>query len=436
MSILFGIFDRLVFLFNRLRERLWVKPLLHSLVLIAAVFFIKDANLGALEQIVPEISVDTVNQLLSIMASSMLIIATFSVGSMVTAYASASNTTTPRCFTLVIADDVSQNALSCFVAAFIFSIVALIAVGNNYFQAANLFALFVMTMGIFAFVIGTFIRWVDRIARLGRMGSTIEKVEEATAKALKRRRSRPTLNGVPVRHSLEGARPVFSAATGYVQRVDIAALQEVATKVNGRIAVAALPGKFVAVDQPLAFVKSGDFHHNDERVIKAFVIGKKRTFIDDPRFGLIVLSQIAARSLSPAVNDPGTAIDIIGTLVRLFSDWTGPGEAEDSVEPTCDRVDVPEIKMHDMFDDAFTCIARDGAGMIEVATRLQKAFRSLGSLNDADIRAAAIHHSRMALMRSEKAPMLPEEIALIRECAGLASGETWQPISSEDNKCK
>lgn len=53
---------------------------------------------------------------------------------MVSAYASASRTATPRTFPLVVADDVSQNALSTFVGAFIFSAVSLTAVKNDYFE--------------------------------------------------------------------------------------------------------------------------------------------------------------------------------------------------------------------------------------------------------------------------------------------------------------
>jgi uncharacterized membrane protein len=51
-----------------------------------------------------------------------------------------------------------------------------------------------------------------------------------------------------------------------------------------------------------------------------------RYFHEDPRFGLITLSEIASRALSPAVND-GTAIQIISSHVRLFSLWeTGDGK--------------------------------------------------------------------------------------------------------------
>ena len=62
----------------------------------------------------------------------MLVIATFAVGSTVQAYASASKAATPHSFSLVVADDASQNTLSTFIRVFIFSIVAIIPLKNNY----------------------------------------------------------------------------------------------------------------------------------------------------------------------------------------------------------------------------------------------------------------------------------------------------------------
>ena len=62
--------------------------------------------------------------MLSIIAASMLGVATFAVGSMVAAYSSVRSSATPRAFALVVADDVSKTALSTFIAAFIFSVIA------------------------------------------------------------------------------------------------------------------------------------------------------------------------------------------------------------------------------------------------------------------------------------------------------------------------
>lgn len=411
--------DRIRFIVNRFRGRLWVKPLAVCLLSIAIAFVAKLADSTALTQILPVIAEDSVESLLSVMAASMLVIATFSVASMVSAYASAANTATPRSFPLVVADDASQNALSTFVGSFIFSIVALTALKNDYFGSAGLFILFVLTVFVFSIVILTFVRWVDRIARLGRMGSTIGKVEDATAGALARRRNAPRLCGVAVQPGRQG-QSVFATSVGYVQHIDIAALQIWAEQNQARIVVAALPGTFASPDRALAQVitTTGDKPKIDSAAIgKSFQIGSSRLFDDDPRFGLIVLSEIASRALSPAVNDPGTAIDVVGTLLRLLTQWSEPATANQDQQPVYDRVEVAEISVRDMFDDAFTAIGRDGAGLVEVSVRLQKALHSLASIGDAEMQAAAEYHRQLALKRAKIALTVEEDWITVRDAA-------------------
>lgn len=411
--------DRRRFFLNRFRERLWVKPFGVCLLSIAAVFGAKLADGTTLAQFVPIIAAESIDTLLSIMAASMLVIATFTVASMVSAYASASSMATPRSFTLVVADDASQNALSTFVGSFIFSIVALTAFKNDYYGRAGIFILFVLTVFVFGVVIITFVRWVDSVARLGRMGSTIDKVEKATAEALTRRRDAPTFHGVSARSQACG-QAVFAASVGYVQQIDTTALQTWAEEAQARVVVAALPGTFVAPGRALAYISTcpGDQLRIDcKGVVESFQIGGDRLFDDDPRFGLVALSEIAGRALSPAVNDPGTAIKVVGTLVRLFALWSEPSTARDEHAPQYDRVEVPEISVRDMFDDAFTAIARDGAGVVEVSVRLQKALHSLASIGDAEMRDAAKYHGRLALERARMALNLAQDLAAVRDAA-------------------
>ncbi|TVP87882.1 MAG: DUF2254 domain-containing protein, partial [Pseudomonadaceae bacterium] len=187
-----------------------------------------------------------------------------------------------------------------------------------------------------------------------------------------------------------------------------------------RIQVAALPGSFIAAGRPLAFIRfdSDTTDCNLEQVIEAFEIGRERLFENDPRFGLVVLSEIAGRALSPGVNDPGSAITVIGVQVRLLSLWAA--RPKEVPEPRCNRIEVPELCVMDMFDDAFTAIARDGAGSIEVMVRLQKALHALSQASHPDMVDAAKKHARLALTRAESKLELPEERALVRELAGFA----------------
>lgn len=410
---------------NRLREKLWIRPLFACLASIAAALLAQLADRIPLSaevaKLVPDITRGSIEDLLKITAASMLVIATFSVSSMVAAYASAANTATPRAFSLVVADDVSQNALSSFIAVFIFSVVALTALMNGYYGQPGRFVLFALTLATLGWVIATFVRWVDRIARLGRLGTVVAKVEAATADAMRERRAFPSMGGVPASMDEAGGVPVYASEVGYVQHVDMRALQCAADASGSRIVVEALPGTFATPRRPLARVVRDEADGDPVEVAeiaKAFEIGRARLFEDDPRFGLVVLSEIAGRALSPAVNDPGTAIEIIGGCVRLFVQWSETDGMPDP--PAYGRVQVPGIDVGDMFDDAFTAIARDGAGIVEVQVRLQKALRTLASLGDAQLRTHAERHASCALARAEAAMGAGPDIQAVRDAAGIS----------------
>ncbi|WP_203301022.1 DUF2254 domain-containing protein [Marinobacter sediminum] len=408
--------DRIRFFLSRLGERLWVKPLFSCVLSIAAAFLARVADNAFPESGLPDISADSLETLLSIISASMLVIAVFAVGSMLSAYASASGSATPRAFPVVVADDVSQYALSIFVGAFIFSIVGLIALMNGYYGSTGRFVLFAITVTVFGIVIIGFVRWVDRIARLGRLGTTIGKVEAVACCSLLRNRRLPTLGGRRLDGPVQGE-PVYGDTVGYVQRVDVDELQAFAEKNDLQVYVAVLPGAFITPGQPLAHVTRGADSKDVEGggIAQAFRIGNERTFEEDPRFGLNVLSEIASRALSPGINDPGSVVEIIDSFVRIFAKWSATEEQEPEVQR--DRVWVPEVSLDGMFDDAFNAIAKDGAGTIEVMLRLQTALASLHSLGNGQFKSTASSHARLALKHAECALRLPEEVELVRKAA-------------------
>ena len=415
--------SKVEFWFNRLGEKLWVRPLLFCLLAVVAAVAAAGADNLGISDISPKVERDTIQMLLSIIAASMLGVATFAVASMVSAYASVSSNATPRAFLLVVSDDVSKTALSTFIGAFIFSVIALIAIKTGLYERTGLFVLFVMTIGVIGWVVFTFVRWVDQIARLGRLGTTISRVEKAAEDAIKRRRASPNLGASPVDPHEDPGQPIFADHIGYVQHLNVQALQSCAENHALILTVVALPGIFAAPGRPLAHIKrdtGGILRDFDVSLVKnAFLIGHDRTYDDDPRFGLIALSEIAARALSPAVNDPGTAIGIIGTFVRLFALWVSPvGNDEGNASHVrFDRVRIPPLTLDEMFDDAFTAISRDGAGTIEVVVRLQKAFISLASIGHVELKEAAARHSRLALERAVSSLTLSDDIERARTLA-------------------
>lgn len=411
---------RLRSLLLSLRERLWAKPLAACLLSLLGVGLAGLLDGRWFMDSPPEVSADSIEALLSIMASSMLVIAIFAAGAMVSAYASASNTASPRSFPLVVADDVSQNAYSIFVGAFIFGVVGLVALENSSFDTVGRFVLFIETGFVFALVILTFVRWVDRIARLGRQGNTVDLVERATWRAIERRIRCPRLGGAPVAAREGEWHGVGAGEVGYVCEVDLETLQDCAQRQDLQLQVATLPGAFVAPGQPLLRVQGARPSGELAATLRgAFRIARSREFDHDPRFGLVVLSEIAARALSPAVNDPGTAIDVTGRLVRLFARWHEQEPPEDG--PRYLRVQVPALDPADLVEDAFTAIARDGAGTIEVMCRLLKALHTLAELGDPALAEAARAQAREALAHAEQAMRLPGQLARVRDLASFAT---------------
>lgn len=409
--------ENVLFAMNRLREKLWFRPLIFCMLSILGALIAQVADSTRLHELVPEINTESLETLLHTISSSMLVIAIFAVGSMISAFSAASNTATPRSFKLIIADDVSRNALSVFIGSFIYSIVATVALKNGYYGVAGNFTLFVFTLLFFALVILTFLRWVERISRLGRMGHTIKLVEDATANAIKNRLASPTLNGIVINPNQEKGTAVYGEFTGYVQQIYLSKLQEIAEKLDALITINAIPGSFSAIDQPLFHISlqestTTEQDYNDMR--KAFVIGDMRYFDEDPRFGLITLSEIASRALSPAVNDPGTAIQIISSYVRLFSLWAEPLDSKKAEKKPYDRIAVPELTIEDLFEDAFRPLARDGAGNIEVMIRLQKAFNSVYAIDNSAIKIAAMHHSYQAFERAEIEMKFNGDLSLLK----------------------
>jgi len=396
-----------------------VKPLLVSFLSVAFAFLASLADQTDSVAWVPNISTESIEALLNLVTSSMLVIAMFAVGAMVTAYASASNSATPRAFSVVLADDTSQNALSIFIGVFIYGAVALVALKNDLYDHAGRFALFIVSVLVFALVILTFIRWMDSIARLGRMGNTIDKVEAAVASSFVSWWAQPRLGGALLSNqSSVAGEPVVLPTVGYLQRVDMAALQAVAEQHDLKVFLSVLPGKFCTPGNPVAQVQGLGSQNHDclGQMVSTFHLADQRRYDQDPRFGLVVLCEIACRALSPAVNDPGTAIDVIGTSTRLFHHWV-QAQQKSPVDPLYDRVFVPDLREQDLFDDAFNGLARDGASLVEVSIRLQKAFQAMACFGDDRIRAASIEHSRRALARNELAMTLQQDIEAVRSAA-------------------
>ena len=410
--------ENIIFYWNQLSAKLWFKPLIFCTLSIIGAFIAMLADGTFLTDIAPDIKYESLDDLLNTLSSTMLVIAIFAVGSMISAFAAASSTATPRSFKLVVADDVSQNALSIYIGSFIFSIVASVAFKNGYYGKAGRFVLFILTLAVFFIVIFTFIRWVERISKLGRLEHTIQKIEDVTTKTFEKRIKVRRLGGSPIIERENKGVPIYSNEVGYILYLNMDRLQEVATQLKVIITLNCMPGTFVSPDRVIAYIVSPHDEipiDDKEKLSKAFVIGTSRSYYADPRFGLIALSEIASRALSPGINDPGTALSVINSFVRLFHLWFNKNDNNPSQDVKYNRIEVPEIEASDIFEDAFRPISRDGAGNIEVMIRMQKALTSIYSFVPDEVKEEALKSAKEAYKRAELALSYSGDLELLKK---------------------
>ena len=409
-------------LMAQLTRRLWVRvSLLGALGILAAILA------AVVERYIPwtmpgRIGADAVDSLLTIIASSMLTVTTFSLSIMVSAYGSATNNVTPRATRLLIEDRLTQSVLASFIGSFLFSIVGLVVLKTGAYGERGRVVLYIVTIAVIALVVVSLLRWIDHLTRLGRVGETTDRVEEATRLAMEARLREPCLGGrhLPaVDGSPAGSVPITSEAIGYVQHIDMPALARISEDHDMDVYVRAVPGTFLYPQAPLVWLgranDEGEGETIRQAIREAFTIGDERAFDQDPRFGLAVMSEIGSRALSPATNDPGTAIDVIGRTTRLLSFWADGRARASGTDPKFPRIHVPSIGTDDLFEDGFMLMARDGAALIEVQLRIRKSLLSLARLGDETFQQAALAQARMAFERAQTVMTLEADKARLRE---------------------
>lgn len=379
------------------------------------------------DRFVPEefpfsISEDAIESLLTIITTSMLAVTTFSLGIMSSAFATAASTTTPRASRLLAEDQLSQNVLATFIGAFLFGIVGLVALKGGAYGDNGRIVLFIFTIVVLALVVIYLMRWVDHLMMFGRVSDTTERVENAARKAIETRVLNPYLGGCPIGKFADNipssAIAIKAYNTGYVINIDMPELTDFIKKHGGRVVIKAIPGTFVYEGSVLAWIDPDNIVHDQDELIEeakqAFTISSDRTYDQDPRFGVTVLSEIAQRALSPGINDPGTAIDVIGRQARLLTIWGDNIRHASPYECEYPGIYVPPLKSRDLLQDAFQLIAREGAAMIEVQVRLRRTLSALAEIGDADFRAAAIEQADKAMRRAEKNMELKDDLEALK----------------------
>lgn len=189
---------------------------------------------------------------------------------------------------------------------------------------------------------------------------------------------------------------------GYLQRIYPEALNALAEKHDVRFYLTQSIGHFAFLNAPLlaadAVGDAPDWDALTEEIKESVILGDVRHYEQDPRFGLIVMGEIGSKAMSPGVNDPGTAIDVITRIERILSEYED--ETASEPEQLLAHLSVAPLDPADLLRDGFGALSRDSAGTLEVQMRLQQTLAGLMRHPDEELCKAAREMARNELVRA------------------------------------
>ncbi|NIZ08669.1 DUF2254 domain-containing protein [Pseudooceanicola sp. HF7] len=341
------------------------------------------------------VGAEAVDRILSVIANSMLAVTTFSLTAMTAAHRNVMSLWTPRAHQVLLEDTTTHTVLATFVGAYLYALLAIILREMDLFDTTGIVVLFAMTILVVLLIVAAIIRWISHLELFGSLIGTAETLEGRTQTAFHIRARYPSLGAHPLKPAEVPDQCIDVAATdtGYVTQIYQDLLQDAAKKAGGHIWLMQPVGAFVVRGQLLARIDS-----QNEDLLRALreniEISELRNFTQDPEFGFISLSEIGVRALSPSVNDPGTAVDMLRRMTRVLMSFDEPMDGRGH-ELQHDRLYVPALDREEMIRRAFAPLLRDGAGMLELQTPVAEVMGALSHHPDPVIAAAtrALHAS-------------------------------------------
>ncbi len=243
----------------------------------------------------------------------------FTFGSLLVAIQVASSQLTARIIaTTLLRDAVIKYTVGLFIFTLLFALTAQNRLGNPVPQLVVFVAacLGIMCFAVFFYLIdyaSRLLRPISILAGVGRYGlNVIEAVYPDKGFQSDHRASQLDKVGAPdrvIQHK---------GTSGIILAVNLSSLLTEAQRSNCVIEFVPQVGDFVAVDEPLFHVFGDGATINENVLYSSVAFGSERTMEQDPTFAFRIVVDIALRALSPAINDPTTAVLSIDQLHRML----------------------------------------------------------------------------------------------------------------------
>ncbi|MGO9109171.1 MAG: DUF2254 domain-containing protein [Thermoguttaceae bacterium] len=379
---------------------LWILPVLSIVLALAVVPLLHqlDQSLDWESGINPE----TVRTVLEMMASSMFNFIVFVCSALLIAVQLASAQLTPRIIALVFRDPVTKLSLTIFVFTFTFSQAILVRINTEVPTLSARLAAYscIACLGVFLFLIDHVGKWLRpsgtlrAVALIGR-----DVIENVYPRRLSEFRKTTTDSAA----ILDGksAQKVASRRNGVILAFDIQGLVSMAQRADCIIEMVPHVGDFLAAGDPLFRVYPGGTSLAEHDLRQSVAVGQERTMEQDPTLAFRILVDIAAKGLSPAINDPTTAVLAIDQIHHLLRNVGGRHLDDERVRDAAGRTRLVfrTPAWEDFVQLAVTEIRHFGGASIQITRRLRAMLENLIETLPAT-RAPVLQHELSLLQRS------------------------------------
>ena len=411
-----------------LRGGFLIRPFVIALALgvLGAVLSSTEERIPALGAWVPTIlfpsrqDPQTSQLILSAIATSIMTVVSIVFAMLLMTLTLASTQFSPRILVSFVRDRATQWTLGVLLGTFSYCIAVLPAAHS--LPVAFVPVLSVTVAMLLALVaVAWLIFFIHHISQAISVNHIVDRIARDTEQVIDGLMPYPRSGFEPTSHlpmpDGDGA-PILNQRSGYVRFIDTERLMELAKEWRIRIRVERGVGQFIPAGVPLVRVtrESRVSPLRAAELLGAFDIGPTRTLQQDVEFGVIQIVDIALRAISPAVNDPSTAISCIDQLSSILILWCGrmPMPTVLFDPPHVPRVEIPRIGLEGMFNMAFDQIRHYAAADLAVNLRLLRAMGDIAATTQrSDVHAALRGRARLLVDRAAE-NMLETDAARLR----------------------
>ena len=372
--------------------------------------------------------VGTARDILGATAAGMIAFTGFVLASVLVVVQFAASQYSPRLVLWFRRDTLTKHAIGSFLAAFVYALVALRRLegeGGDFSPDITVAVALALLVGACILFLALLQRVTDRL----RPRSLFRAVIREGMSAARDTYTATLEEHVPDDGSWESADPrrvPYLGRPGVVTSFDRPALVAMAMRAGAVIELVPGVGEFVGPRAELLRVHGRRI--DDLTALAALIrVADERTIEQDPAFAMRIVVDTAIRALSPAINDPTTAVHALDELEMLVRELAGY-----DLDGSLARDEAGQVRLvwrsprwDDLLDLAFEEIREYGASSVQICRRMRAVLEDLLA-STPDVRHAAInaHLRRLdATLRSAFPEGSPErETALVADRTGLGLG--------------